>query len=175
MSPTQADPLAQLRDIHLPPAIEGWPPAPGWWGLTFLGILAFLILLYWLWGRWQANQYRREAIRQLDTILEKYTSDGDASLYLHDYQLLLKRVALTRFNRNQVASLSGEAWVAFLDKSSNSSEFSMGAGQALIDGNYVEATKISIGSTDIESLHHLGQQWIRKHQMLSPEIGSEAA
>ena len=173
--PTQADPLAQLRDIHLPPAIDIWPPAPGWWGLAFLGILATLSLLYWLWGRWQANKYRREAIRQLESILEKYASDGDASLYLHDYQLLLKRVALTRFNRDLVASLTGEAWVAFLDKSSNGSEFSMGAGQALVDGNYVDAARTGIGSADIESLHQLGQQWIRKHHALPAGIGSEAA
>ena len=158
----EADPLAQLRDIHLPTAIEPWPPAPGWWGLAFLGFFIAMILLYWLWGRWRAKKYRREAIHELDMILETYDSDGDASLYLHDYQLLLKRVALTRYNRDLVANLTGEAWVAFLDKTSNSSEFTMGAGQALIDGNYVEAP-----SANIEELHKLGRQWIRKHQPMS--------
>lgn len=169
------DPLAQLRDIHLPAAIESWPPAPGWWGLTFLGTVAILGFIYWLWGRWQANKYRREAIKQLDRILDNYDTDGDVTLYLYDYQLLLKRVALTRYNRGLVANLTGEAWVAFLDKSSNSSEFTMGAGQALIDGNYVATHNVEIESADIDQLHQLGRQWIRKHRDLPLDTGSKAA
>ena len=30
-TPVGADPLAQLRGLHLPAAIGPWPPAPGWW------------------------------------------------------------------------------------------------------------------------------------------------
>ena len=30
------DPLAQLRDIHLPEPILWWPLAPGWWVLIVL-------------------------------------------------------------------------------------------------------------------------------------------
>ena len=37
-----ADPLAQLRDIHLPGPVESWPPAIGWWIL--LAIILLLVL-----------------------------------------------------------------------------------------------------------------------------------
>ncbi|MDP7406676.1 MAG: DUF4381 domain-containing protein, partial [SAR324 cluster bacterium] len=30
------DPLAALRDVHLPPAVSWWPPAPGWWIIFFI-------------------------------------------------------------------------------------------------------------------------------------------
>ena len=40
------DPLAALRDIHLPPAVSWWPPAPGWWIIFFI-ILGLLALLFW--------------------------------------------------------------------------------------------------------------------------------
>ena len=44
----EQDPLAQLRDIHLPEAISVWPPAPGWWVL-FIGIIALLATLAYYW------------------------------------------------------------------------------------------------------------------------------
>ncbi len=169
MPATQNDPLAQLRDIHLPPAIEtsplaieAWPPAPGWWILAFLAALTILLSFYWLWNRWQRNKYRREAIKELDGLLQSYAAHGDTAEYLQDYQRLLKRVALTRYNRQDVANLTGESWVAFLDKSSDSNEFTMGDGQILIDGNYQAAPE-----ANIDKLHSLGQHWIRKHRPLA--------
>ncbi|MBQ60765.1 MAG: hypothetical protein CMQ19_01690 [Gammaproteobacteria bacterium] len=161
MPSPQADPLAALRDIHLPLPIETWPPAPGWWVMAFLGIAAILAMLYWLWHRWQANAYRRDGIKQLDAILKEYESHGDISRYLMEYQVLLKRVALTRYDRDLVASLSGEAWVAFLDKSSNCEEFTIGEGQALIDSNYRLEP-----AANIDKLSELGRLWIRKHRDL---------
>lgn len=165
--PTQTDPLAALRDIHLPSPIETWPPAAGWWVLVFFGIAAVLATLYWLWLRWRANTYRRDGIRQLDAIMQAYESHGDITRYLEDYQVLLKRVALTRYDRDIVASLSGEDWVAFLDKSSNSMEFTIGEGQVLISGNYVAEP-----AADIEKLHELGRFWIRKHNDLPSSPGA---
>jgi hypothetical protein len=37
------DPLAQLRDWHLPDPIQWWPPAPGWW-ISAAVFLALLLL-----------------------------------------------------------------------------------------------------------------------------------
>lgn len=158
---TQTDPLAQLRGIHLPLPIETWPPAPGWWVLVLVGIIAFLAMLYWLWQNFKANAYRRDGIRQLDAIMLAYESHGDSRRYLEAYQVLLKRVALTRYDRELVASLSGEAWVAFLDQCLNSVEFSIGEGQVLIAGNYMLEPE-----ADIHKLNALGRLWIRQHQDL---------
>ena len=158
---TQTDPLANLRDIHLPLPIEQWPPAPGWWVLVFFGMAAVLAALYWLWSHWKANTYRRDGVRQLDEIMLTYESHGDVTRYLEEFQVLLKRVALTRYDRQLVASLSGEEWVAFLDRSSNSLEFSMGAGQVLITGNYEPEP-----TADVQQLNKLGRFWIQKHHDL---------
>ena len=57
----QANALAQqigaqlpLKDIHLPPEIGIWPPAPGWWVLLIL-VLAVIGLSIWLWRRYQRH------------------------------------------------------------------------------------------------------------------------
>ena len=59
----QADPLAQLRDIHQPGMIETWPPAPGWWILAGLALLALIALVTWLFLHWRRNRYRRVLLR----------------------------------------------------------------------------------------------------------------
>jgi len=152
------DPLAQLRDIHQPAMIETWPPAIGWWILAGLAAAALLLALISAYRRWRANRYRREAIQELNSLLDDWRSHQDDGVYLTSLQLLLKRVALTRFPRDEVASLTGEAWVQFLDRSSGSHDFSMGEMEVLIDGNYRQDISINV-----ESLQTFAAQWIRQH------------
>ncbi len=153
-----SDPLAELRDIHLPAPIETWPPAPGWWFLAALGIVGLLTAAWWLFRRWRSNQYRREALRALSVLHDNWQQHGDSNQYLVSLQQLLKRVGLTAFPREDVASLTGEAWVQFLDKSTGSHDFSMSDNEALIDGAYRQSTDI-----DVASLDQLARHWVRRH------------
>lgn len=152
------DPLAELRDIHLPAAIETWPPAPGWWLLAGLAIVSLAALALWGYRKWRANRYRREALRELHVLQANWQQDQDDHAYLDALQHLLKRVALTSFPRESVASLTGEAWVQFLDQSTGSHDFSMAESEALIDGNYRRDTTI-----DVDNLKLAAERWIRKH------------
>lgn len=153
-----ADPLAQLRDIHAPEMISAWPPAPGWWLLGILVTLLVIAGLTWLFRRWRENRYRREALRELQALRAQWQEHGDDHQYLLGLQQLLKRVALTRFPREEVASLTGEAWLQFLDRSTGSHEFSMGEAEVLIDGNYRHDIQI-----DVDALQTVANLWIRKH------------
>lgn len=158
----QGDPLAELHDIHLPPPVDAWPPAPGWWILAIVIVAALVALVLWMFRRWRANQYRREALKELANLRRAYDQYADEAAWLLDYEALLKRVALTRYPRAEVASLTGEAWVAFLDNTIGSHEFSMGPGQVLIDGHYRPASELNAG-IDVDALHELGKQWIKRH------------
>jgi hypothetical protein len=160
------DPLAALRDIHLPAPIETWPPAIGWWLLAVIGVIACIAIIYALRRYWRANQYRREAIAQLRQLREQHADT--ASDYLYHYTILLKRVALTHYPRAKVAALTGEAWVAFLDETCGSREFSMGAGQMLVQGQYQAAEHLD-EEIDIDALHKLGEYWIKRHRDLPME------
>jgi hypothetical protein len=96
--------LSNLRDIVVPPAVSFWPPAPGWWAVGVVGVAAAAFAVAAVVRRWQRNAYRREALHALETV------DG------HDISAILKRAALAAFPREQVASLNGAAWLAFLDR-----------------------------------------------------------
>jgi len=153
-----SDPLAQLRDIHLPPPPESWPPAPGWWLLALIAVLAVGFAAALALRYWQRNRYRREAVREAAKLYAKWTTDGDSIAYVAAVQTLLKRVALSAFPRAEVARLTGEAWVAFLDRTMGSHEFSMGAGEVLIDAHYRRNVSI-----DAARLNALTCDWIARH------------
>jgi len=161
-SPPGPDPLAELRDIHMPPPVEAWPPAPGWWILGIMVLAGLVAMALWWLRRWRANRYRREALRELLRLYRAYEQHQDAATWLREFEALLKRVALTRYPREDVASLTGESWVAFLDKTGASNDFTMGAGQALIDGIYRPPGE-HCNDVDVRQLHELGKQWIKHH------------
>ncbi len=158
------DPLAELKDIHLPPPPEFWPPAPGWWLLAALATLACAYLIYLGVKYWRKNAYRRYALAELEQIFAQYK--GQDSIIMTETNELLKRVALTRYPRDKVANLTGESWVAFLDASANVHDFSMGPGQVLVDGPYANDNKQG-QPVDEAALFAAAQVWIKKHGALA--------
>lgn len=106
------DPLAGLRDIHLPEAISFWPLAPGWW-LLAAGLAALVVLGLWLRHR-RLESVRRAAVGELDSLAVRYEREGDGAALAERLSALLRRVALVRFGRTRVARLHGEDWTAFL-------------------------------------------------------------
>lgn len=158
----QTDPLAELRDIHLPGAIQDWPPAPGWWLLGILAIALTIYLVVRIVRYWKRKQYRREGVRSLQLLKVKYENSPNSTQYLQHYSQLLKRVSFSCFPRDEVASLTGESWVAFLDLSGSTKEFSMGCGQVLIEGNYAQSVQYNH-----QALHDLGVLWIKNHKRVS--------
>ena len=61
----QQDPLAQLRDIHLPDPVGFWPLAPGWWILGLLILILLGVALRFLIKRYRNNRYRKQALSKL--------------------------------------------------------------------------------------------------------------
>ncbi|MEM0953009.1 MAG: DUF4381 domain-containing protein [Pseudomonadota bacterium] len=110
------DPLAQLRDIHLPESVSAWPPGPGWWVLALLLLLLIAAITLWLWRRHRSNAWRREALAALDAAFQEWQSEGDSAQFLQASQVVLKRAALRQFPNYDVARLSGTDWDAFLDR-----------------------------------------------------------
>ncbi len=157
--PNQADPLEQLRDIHLPDTVSLWPLAPGWWLVIIVLLITVAVGSTLLLKRYRRNAYRRSAISKLER-LDRYRHDGDFSNYLQQVNLLLRQTALSFSEREAIASLTGKDWLAFLDHSGNTSEFSQGAGKILAQGPYQK----SIDGNDLSQLHQLVSRWIEEHQ-----------
>ena len=107
------DPLSRLRDLHLPPEPGIWPPAPGWWLLSVLFLLALAVALHYLIRYRRANRYRRAALRETRKVL------GSGSCSVEDALQLVRRTALTARHSTPLAVLPGPALVTRLDRFCN--------------------------------------------------------
>jgi len=151
------DPLAQLRDIHLPPPLGWWPPAPGWWLLALIVAAGLFGVIFWL-RRFRRGNYRRAARRELRRLRENPQGLTDHQL-LTAVAALVRRVALASCGRARVASLSGEAWLTFLDQTGKTDQFSTGPGRVLGADLYRPESAV-----DVEALLGLVEKWLRRHK-----------
>ncbi len=140
--------LSNLRDIVVPPAVSFWPPAPGWWAVSAACLVAAGFAIAAVVRHRQRNAYRREALREL------------ASADPRDISAILKRAALAAFPREQVASLSGPAWLAFLDRTGGTRFVTTGL-----------ASLPYGGSGDRDALVAEARHWLFAHP--SPARGEE--
>jgi len=130
-----------LRDIHLPEPISWWPLAPGWWIL--LGLICLLILAIFLLRRWlikKRKMPKRIALRQLDKLQQDYQQNPQK--LVRELSILLRRFFISTHPRAQVASLTGEAWLQFLDQQLGKPQFTQGEGRCLIEEPYKPQVKI---------------------------------
>ena len=108
-----ADPLVALRDIHLPPPVSHWPPAPGWWLLAASLLLLMCAAAGWLWWR-RRRRLWRWAAAELAVVADRCVALEDPRPLLLALNDLLRRVALQRDEMRAMASAHGAAWQRFL-------------------------------------------------------------
>ena len=110
-----ADPLAALRDIHAPDAPGFWPPAPGWivvaCAVTAAGVAAAVFVV----RRWRAQRFRREALAALRALRSRHRAGVPEGEIAMELSTLVRRVALARRPREEVAALTGERWITWLE------------------------------------------------------------
>lgn len=109
-----ADPgdLANLADLALPPPVSFWPPAIGIWIVATAGLAALSVFAWRALHRYRADAYLRKAIAELDALSSASGTDEPATAAA--ISSILKRVALVRYGREQVASLTGADWTGFI-------------------------------------------------------------
>jgi hypothetical protein len=152
------NPLANLKDIHLPDAVSAWPPAPGWWILAFL-ILSLLGWSIWIvWKKYQQKHLFRVSITTLEAIENDYKKHQDPQLLIRQYSLLLRRISLALFPRSEVASLTGQAWLEFLDERAQTSLFKSEAGKLLLNAPYQRPER---AIKHLEQLNDSMKNWIQ--------------
>jgi hypothetical protein len=142
------DPLAALRPLHTPLPIGWWPPAPGWW-LVLLIVVTLLVIVYRYWRRLAPQRAALRALKQLNKDINSVDHP------VTTLNILLKRYALVCWPATTVASLSGKAWLEFLDANGGNGQFSSGPGSILLTHPYRKQ------SAEVDELITLVRHWIK--------------
>jgi len=139
--------LDRLEPVPEPVPVSLWPQTAGW---IWLG-LAATVCAVWLIRRWikyrRVNAYRRAALRGLAA------AGNDRAAVA----AILRRTALAGFPRSQVASLYGDDWLAFLDRTYDGTGFAEGPGRNISMAPY------SLANESVD-LAPLAADWVRRHR-----------
>ena len=173
--PTQAPPidpaalLDMLRDIQLPTAVSWWPPAPGWWLLSVAVLLVYLGRRYeWyrrLRRRFQSSRAPLAVAADVAVLAEfrriraSFAEDNDVQALSAALSVLLRRVAMRSVPRHEVAALTSESWLEWLDDHGRSRAFSSGVGRALLKAPY-RGPSGAPSEIDGEALLRVCEEWV---------------
>lgn len=159
MTPTIIPSELPLRDVHIPEAISWWPLAIGWW-ITMLLIPMLLWISFLIYKRLT----RKTAIKTAKKLLAELKQDTRKTDVdkLAEISALIRRVAISVSPREECASLTGQAWLEYLDKSLKDNAFTQGVGQCLADISYRKNTDENI---NILELINLTERWLKSQKI----------
>ena len=163
------DPLAELRDIHMPPAVSWWPPAVGWWLLLLIAVLLVVVAFWWkrrrealknrpvIYSRIEVIDAALAELSQLEVVIK---AGANAKIMAADLSRLLRRSAMRlSVEPSDVAGLTGEAWLLWLDEQWSRDEFCNGAGRQLIQAQYRLESDI-----DFEAVCNVCRSWLESQR-----------
>ena len=125
-----------LRDLHLPEPVDWWPIAPGWWVLIAAAAAGAAWLLMKYRRQRRESVARRYALKKLRRHEDDYRKHRNAVLLGAQLSALTRRTMLAYADRDDVAGLTGEEWLAFLDRDLGRPLFSEGDGRPLAEWPY---------------------------------------
>ena len=149
------DPLAALRDIHVPDAPGFWPPAPGWVAAACLAAAAAVAAVVIAARRWRAGRARRQALADLRSLSARHQAGASGAEIAMELSTLVRRVALAHRPREDVAGLIGERWIAHLESTLPGVGASVRT--ALLDAPYARERPFDV-SRALTACEH----WIRR-------------
>ena len=155
--------LSELKDVHEPEGIKDfftfanlWPPAAGWWIL--LAIIILIPIIFYSVKQIRIRSAKLYALRQMEKLQD--FSGTNAAKFAEETSKLLKRIAILRFGKDKVASLSGKEWVSFLIKTGDL-QLSDNLISLFAYSPYAKIEKSDKSS--ILSLNEAAEIWIRKN------------
>ncbi len=152
------DPLElPLRDIHLPDYVSIWPLAYGWWVLIAVIIITgSLAVFFYLRNKKRKLSAITLARAEFLNIFNEYEKNRDSLKFIKQVSVLFRRLSISLFPRTEVASLTGDNWLEFLDSKISGKPFTQGKGRIIIEAPYRQ----NIESDDVNEFIQHSRDWV---------------
>tara|TARA_B100000989_G_scaffold299064_1_gene292782 strand:+ start:6870 stop:7331 length:462 start_codon:yes stop_codon:yes gene_type:complete len=150
--------LENLRDIHEPSLIGWWPLAPGWYVVLIAAFIVGAFVGRKIYRRWRQVSLKRYALAHLDELAMQFQASHQAEI-IQELSVLLRRLCLAYYSRHQIAGLSGDDWLRFLDRTGSTRAFSQGTGRLLLTAPYQKTLDDSAGE-----LFDTIKLWLKEQQ-----------
>ncbi|MGB0936258.1 MAG: DUF4381 domain-containing protein [Colwellia sp.] len=151
--------LEKIVETQSPEAISWLPQTVGWKIVFTFGLCYLLYKLQYAYKTYKANAYRRNALAWLKC----YQSDEE--WFYRQLPTLLRKTAISAFERSEVTSLFGSDWETWLDSKCQKTNFSS------LCSNQLHLLAFSPDFTlSLEEKQHLTEQvtyWIKYHRGLN--------
>jgi hypothetical protein len=149
--------LHGIAEVELPSKISWLPQTIAWKILLLLLLILLVFTLFKGFKHWQANAYRRQAVKQLKSLYQS----GEGVLEI--LPVMLKSTALHAYPRSNVAQLSGHQWLDFLDQQYQGPAFNSDVGKQLLIISYEDKPFWNRNPEQIEALISMASLWLAKH------------
>jgi len=150
--------LRTLTELEAPEPVSMFPSSPGWWILWAL-LLGLLARSLWRQRqRYLREQYRRDALAQLNSIQQRV--DSGATEALRELAPLLRATAIAAAGRHRMVSLQGEAYLQALSELAPQND-------PLPLAQLQELAYAPLGHqkpSELEPLIRSLEEWIRQHR-----------
>jgi hypothetical protein len=136
--------------------------APGW--MMLMGFLILLVLMYAIFGyiKFKRNKYRRIAIGIIESL---QTQELPVDQLIFRITETLKRVAVTSYNRSEVAHLYGSQWMAYLEQRNESGSIFTPRTREIISNVLYQGKRASLNEEDIQNFQNESLSWIKNHRV----------
>lgn len=148
----------ELENIVEPEPIPFTFDTLGWKILFVLLTILCFYVLFRFYLKYKHNQYRRDAIAELNSLIND--SQLSEVAFISKSVFVLKRTALQSYPRKQVASLKGDSWLRFLDSQVSGVTFNKYK-QEVLDAIYRET--FNSNNFNKNDFHQMSLKWIKHH------------
>ena len=164
-APAQAS-ITQLEDVVVPAPVSWMPQTIGWQVVGVLLVIAALVAAWRAVRRYLRNRYRREALAEMHALEQRWQGGpSDAAKLLIALPPLLRRCALPAWPREEVAGLSGQRWVDFMQARAGSAQAGIRQlAPLLCELEYRDADALAkLDAQQLRAVLDASRQWIVGH------------